>query len=497
MPVASSRHSRADRTLTTRTAAGIAGRLPAAAQRRATAILRVAPAGVLALFAAGILLRLALTISYRPAFLGFPDAQGYVEAASDGIFDNSLRTGGYALFLRAVHALSDDLAVTILLQHLLGVASAALLYAAVRRVGASPWLAALPAAVVLFGGVQLYLEHSPLSEALFGCLICAALFCAAQTIAGGRAIPWLLAVGGLLGAAAVIRPAGLLVAPVLALWVLFDRAPRRVLTAGALVVVAALPMVAYVVAQSEKTGFTGITRSEGWSLYGRVAEFADCSRFDPPAGTAVLCEETPAVERRAAADYLFDPAVSPAIQAYGRLPSENDEVGAFARAAILGDPLAYLRTVARDFVRYATPNSWERQGMGFQTETLVPYIHDQAREDQAIRAVARYWDTAGFARSDLRGFDAYANAVTVEGPLVALLGLLALCGLVALRGLQRRAAALFALTALALMLFPVATLSYDVRYATPAYGPLAAAAALGLGALIARIRADSERAATP
>ncbi len=66
---------------------------------------------------------------------------------------------------------------------------------------------------------------------------------------------------------------------------------------------------------------------------------------------------------------------------------------------------------------------------------------------------------------------------------------LAVFGLVALRGPARRVAALFATVTLALVLLPVATVSYDVRYATPAYGPLAAAAALGLGALLARVRA--------
>ena len=129
--------------------------------------------------------------------------------------------------------------------------------------------------------------------------------------------------------------------------------------------------------------------------------------------------------------------------------------------------------------------------MGFQTETLVPYIHDRSREDLAIGEVAGYWDTAGYDRSSLRPFDAYANAAMVEGPLVALLGAFAVYGLLVLRGPWRQMAALLALTAFALMLLPVATLSYDVRYATPAYGPLAAAAALGLAGLVTRSRAGA------
>jgi hypothetical protein len=170
----------------------------------------------------------------------------------------------------------------------------------------------------------------------------------------------------------------------------------------ALLAVASLPVAGYVIVQERETGFTGITRSAGWTLYGRAAEFADCSRFDPPAGTRALCETTPTATRRAAADYLFDPAVSPAIQELGMLPRHDDEVGAFARAAIVGDPLAYGRTVGRDLLRHFTPNSWVRQGMGFQTSTLVPYIHDPAQEQRALAAVARYWDTSGFSRSHVR-----------------------------------------------------------------------------------------------
>jgi hypothetical protein len=456
--------------------------------------LRAVPPWVLLLFSVGVLLRVALTVAQRPAFLGFPDSQGYIEAAEGGLFDNSLRTGGYVLFLRAVHALSDHLTAAIAIQHLIGVATAAILYTAVRRAGGPAWAAALPAAVVLLGGTQLYLEHAPLSEPLFGLLVVAALRLAVEAqMRSVGSVPWLAAAGLLLGAAAVVRPAGALVAPAVALWAALALRPSRqaVVAAVVLLAVAAVPVAAYVIAQERTTGYTGITRSAGWTLYGRTAEFADCSRFDPPTGTRALCETTPTATRRAAADYLFDPAVSPAIQELGMLPRHDGDVGAFARAAILGDPLAYGRVVGRDLLRHFTPNSWVRQGMGFQTSTLVPYIHDPAQEERAIAAVARYWDSAGFARSNTRTFDAYANAALVEGPVAALLAALAVYGLIALRGRQRRLAALFAGGALALMLFPVATLSYDVRYATPAYGPLAAAAALGLVALVGRLRATT------
>jgi hypothetical protein len=471
-------------------AAGAAGRLSVLV-RRSVAALKSTPAWILAIFGVGMAIRIAMTVAYRPAFLGFPDSQGYVEAASDGLFDNRLRTGGYALFLRAAHLVSDELTLTIAVQHLLGVLTALLLYAALRVVAAPAWTAALPAAVVLLGGIQLYLEHAPLSEPLFGFLVGAGLYCAARTLAGSSPLRWLALAGLLLGIANVVRPAGLFVAPALAVWAVFAAGPatRRVAVPAAVIALAALPLAVYVLAQRDQTGFTGITRSEGWTLYGRVAEFADCDRFEPPAGTAQLCEDTSPSTRRAAADYLFDPAVSPALQTYGSLSNEDDAVGSFARAAILGDPVGYARVVGRDLVRHVAPAAWTRQGMGFQTATLVPYIHDREQEERAIRAVAGYWEDDAVSRVGLSMFDAYAHFARVEGPLTALLAVLAAYGLIVLRGPDRRAAALFALAAAALMLLPVATLSYDVRYATPAYGPLAAAAALGLAALAARLRA--------
>jgi hypothetical protein len=84
----------------------------------------------------------------------------------------------------------------------------------------------------------------------------------------------------------------------------------------------------------------------------------------------------------------------------------------------------------------------------------------------------------------MTALDDYAKAAQVEGPVTAILVLLMLAGFILARGRRQAAAGLFGWTTLVMMLAPVALLFYGVRYATPAYGPLAAAAAIGLDELV-------------
>ncbi len=115
-------------------------------------------------------------------------------------------------------------------------------------------------------------------------------------------------------------------------------------------------------AQRDGTGYTGLIRAGAWNLYGRVAPFADCGKFTPPAGTAVLCEDTLRSERPGSSEYLF--ASSPGTRAFGfpdyggpTLSSDADyaKIEAFSLAVILGQPSDYLAAVARDCWRYVQP----------------------------------------------------------------------------------------------------------------------------------------------
>jgi hypothetical protein len=78
----------------------------------------------------------------------------------------------------------------------------------------------------------------------------------------------------------------------------------------------------------------------------------------------------------------------------------------------------------------------------------------------------------------------------VHGLSLVILVALALCGMVLARGPVRSAAWLFGGAALVQALIPVATISWGFRYGVPALGALAAAAALGLHALLERAAAS-------
>src|SRR6202046_5931138 len=81
------------------------------------------------------------------------------------------RVSGYSIFLKALEPLHSYAAVTIL-QHLMGLAVAVMIYALARhRFGAPRWIATLAALPVLADGFQIELEHLILSDVPFEFLI--------------------------------------------------------------------------------------------------------------------------------------------------------------------------------------------------------------------------------------------------------------------------------------------------------------------------------------
>ncbi|HYH88839.1 MAG TPA: hypothetical protein VEX67_06380 [Solirubrobacteraceae bacterium] len=98
-------------------------------------------------------------------------------------------------------------------------------------------------------------------------------------------------------------------------------------------------MLVYARAQYRATDYFGFTDGRGWALYARVAPFADCTAFTPPAGTRVLCEKTDARTRSGPDHYMWD-ADSPAMRVVGGAgpPTQDELMGRFGRAAALGSP---------------------------------------------------------------------------------------------------------------------------------------------------------------
>jgi hypothetical protein len=450
------------------------------------------------LVAAGVALRVAFMLAYRPAFLGYPDSVDYIVGARDQLFADPLRVVGYPFFLRVVHTVDASLSFTIVVQHMLGIATGLLLYATARRIGLALWPALIPAAVVLLGGDQLFLEHAVLSESVYTLVTVAGVYAAVRCL-DGRALPWAAAAGALMGLAATVRLAGLALLPVLALWLLLarDRALRaRALRAATGLAVGAAVVLGYLVVAHGRTGEWSLARDGAYHFYGRVAPFADCSKFKPPAGTAALCETTPK-DRRAGPLYYIFIDHSPAVREFGQRPFGNPtpaamrKIRAFATAAALHQPLDYLEAVGRDLWRYVWPSAFRP---GFASPGPAGYANRELTNPTRIAlaqpTVSSYYSTGGLlvhrgAFDALRG---YERVTRVEGPVMVLLILLTLAAPLACSGRLRAGAWLLSGATATLMVVPVAGIDYDGRFAVPAYGPLAAAAVLGGVGLARRYR---------
>src|SRR3954447_5491665 len=289
----------------------------------------VAAYAVLAvLVAAGVALRVLLMADYRPAALANADSARYLHFALEppGLLNDPFGPTGYSLFLRVAHWISPHVQFTIVLQHLLGICSALLLYGTARRLGAPRWPALIAPAVLLLSGDQVYVEHTILTEASFIPLLCGGLYCVARATDSPRGRDWWLAGGGaLLASAALVRTVGMVVLPIVIVWLLLSARARWPLRArAALPALAAMVVVigVYAIDVAAQDGQSGLTDLGGWNSYARAAPFAKCSDFTPPAGTAVLCQTTPPNARPGTLFYLWK-AGSPARRVFGGPPRQS------------------------------------------------------------------------------------------------------------------------------------------------------------------------------
>src|SRR3954447_6133553 len=164
------------------------------------------------MLALGVVLRLWITLTWKPAFVGYYDAAAYARAARDGVFTDLFRPAGYPVFLRIVHVVSDRVLAVTALQHLLGLATALILYVLVRGLTGSTWAALIAPAVILLDGFAVLIEHAVLSDSLFIFLVAAALLTAVQ--APRHRLAYALLPGLLIVAASTVRTIGLFLVPI-------------------------------------------------------------------------------------------------------------------------------------------------------------------------------------------------------------------------------------------------------------------------------------------
>lgn len=290
----------------------------------------------------GVALRVVTMLGYRPA-LWFPDTYTYVVTVLRPRPD-LVRPAGYSMFMKLLEPLHSFAAVAAA-QHLLGLATGALIYGvAVRRT--RRWIATLAAVPVLLEPYQIHLEHLLVSDTLFMFLVVAAV--ALGLSDRPRAVP----IGLLLAAAALTRTVGLPLIVLVAAWLLLR---RRVKPAWVMLVAALVPVLAYggwFYATYQRVGIIG---ANGVFLYARTMSFADCDRMAAPPDLRVLCDPRPAEERPPSQEYVWAKD-APIVQLPGiTFTKETDDLAMrFALLAIRTQPLDYagalLTELGRSFV---------------------------------------------------------------------------------------------------------------------------------------------------
>jgi hypothetical protein len=473
--------------------------------RRVATLTRRIPLALAILVVVAVALRAALWVVYQPAGLNLADTIRYVDMAKADLFmQGSPHPGGYPMFLRALHAISSDLDLTIAVQHLLGIATGLLLYVMVRRVGAPRWVGAVAAAAVLLSLDQVFLEHTIMTETLFTFAVTVLLYACVRVLDDPRPLAgeistrhaWIAAAGVALGLTAWVRTVGAPLIPFLVLWLALAipgtaraRVGRAVLGGG----VATGVLLLYLSLNAASTGHFGLTKFDGWALYSRSAPFADCSQFEPPPGTEQLCEATPADARPGPDFYTWDPQ-SPAHRALGGFPpttdtsrfyavlaARNDELGAFAREVIVHQPRAYASAVLHDFIRYFIPGisarAWGGTGYG-----LLDADRRAGGWEEGIHGVLNryYIDEEVSIRPGIGVVGDIQRVLRITALPLLVAVTLAGIGLVLARSSVRALLALLLGASLLLLAISSATLVYQARFAVTVTGPLIAAGAIGL-----------------
>lgn len=447
---------------------------------------------LLTVLACGVVLRVATMVIYQPSVLQWIDGIRYTRIYPTGFFDDYWMPAGYPAFLAVLHWLDKSLIFTIAAQHLVGLAGAVIAYLAVRRLGGAQLLACVPAAAIAFSGDSLYLEHIVMADFLLTFMSLLAIFLPIMAVGSAKRLPWLAAAGVVTACAGLVRSPGLaLVAPVV-VWIAIV-GPGRLVARGKAILAYVGPfvvvIVAYTVLATQVGQYSGLSDMTGWDLYPRVAPFADCTKFQPPPGTGVLCQtSTPPSQRPGPYYYVWD-AQSVSRRNFPDTPKGSKKLEAFAITAIVHEPLAYLEAIGTDLVREVDSNYMSRSWGGEASEQLSFAFQQPALEQALARQYAeKYTDTQPHIRRGIGKLRAYDNLVRVPGWMLPVLLALTIIGAAVGWGRMRLGALLVGMSSIVLFVVPVATLTWDYRYGIPPSFLLVLAGALGFGALWSRVR---------
>jgi hypothetical protein len=460
---------------------------------------------------AGAVLRLVAMLGYPGALWFSGDSYVYVGAALRPRPDLSKVTG-YSLFLRALLPFHSFTLVTGL-QHLMGLAIAVMVYLLARRAGVSKAWSTAATLPVLLDGFEIEDEHLLMTEVLFTFLVMLAM----TAILWRKQTFWPVALGAgvLIGYAVTVRTEGL---PILILFPLFLvwrgwRSWRGWLAVVALAVGCAAPVLAYAAWFHEwdhSWSFT-LTRSGGFYAWGRVSSFAECSVIKPPADELKICPSGSPSSRTPPGDYIWHvPQLHQDLPGGPVSVANNALLTNFAIRAVLAQPFGYVHSVldglllSVEWPRHKYPDAGTVSYYYFRLQPQYLPSNPNNPRDIWIPGGTAYSDAVSYGHASpstvVEPFAAlislYERIVYTYGPLFGVIMLMGLGGVVRIEGLRerrprliwsRRAGSMLPwVTAVVLLVFPIATADFDYRYLLPVL-PFAGLAA-GLAFAPARVR---------
>lgn len=465
----------------------------------------------------GALLRAAVAASYWPAWEFNQDSFDYLGDARH-LNPNVARPEGYPVFLRGLSSITTQLAVVPIVQHVLALVIAVLVYAVVRRQGAGRWWGTVAAAPLLLDSYQIAVEQFVVAETLFEFLVAAAF----AVLLWHRRPGWRAAAsaGALLSAATLTRSVGVVLLLPAGLVLLLSRGVSwrawRLgwLPTAAFAAACAVFFGGYIGWFRSVHGTTGTGAYNGYFLLGRVMTFGNCEPLQLTAQERALCDTSLLSARRPPGDFTW--ASNSPLRHPGEPPGplRNQEAGHIAVLVMLHQPRDYAGTVVHDLLHYFSPgrHSGRMDGPVQTLQFPVSYVDSRwrplvepadhylrdwnypGRVVQYGRLPARY----GFSLEQLHPtynrslpvvLQAYQRVGYTPGPLLALAAVLGLLGALARRvgaARLRLPGLALALAGLLSLLLPALTAGFDYRYMLPTLVLLPPAGALGALALLGR-----------
>ena len=328
---------------------------------------------IVVLLLAGLILRALSVAAYQPALL-YIDSLKYLFGAWPG--NDPL---GYNVILKVLLAGGNLNTVTVI-QHLTGLAMAGVLYLLLLRRGTPRWLAALAAAPVLLDAYQVQIEQTIMPDVWFEALIVAGL---ALLLWRPEPGPRLIAAGGLaLGASAPMAQVGqiLIVPAVIYLLIVEPGWPRKLLRAVVLCVAFVLPIAAFSLREYVVAHQFSLAPAAGSTIYGRLAESADCAALKLPSYERAVCPPR-ALAIRLGPDGLVHSALSPDhtyVAPPGR--THGEVIGNFEHRVITQQPLrvagGVLGDAAKLFELHRVTSTGDTPISRWQFQTSYPVYGD-------------------------------------------------------------------------------------------------------------------------